>query len=295
MADAAVDLKPNARAVTGAGGPWLRSRTVALACVVTVSALGWVYCGLAAAGIAAARGAEALGPAMGAFAWLLNMPDGPAWWQALCSAPSASAVDPALAFALLAAMWLAMAAAMMLPTAYPMLTTYGELAETAARQGEAAASPLMLAAGYLAVWSGFAFAAAAAQWAASMAAPAALAPAGRWIAAAIVMGAGAYQFSALKQACLRVCQNPFRFFFANWTERASGVFRLGLRQGLYCLGCCWAAMLVMFAVGTMNVVWMAMLGALMTAEKLTAGPAFSRLIGIAFVSTGLAIALGFIV
>ena len=77
---------------------------------------------------------------------------------------------------------------------------------------------------------------------------------------AIFIGAGVYQFSALKHACLTQCQNPFPFFFANWATTPRGVFRLGVKQGLYCLGCCWAMMLVMFAVGVMNVVWMAALG-----------------------------------
>jgi predicted metal-binding membrane protein len=75
------------------------------------------------------------------------------------------------------------------------------------------------------------------------------------------------------------CANPFPFLFANWTERVSGVFRLGLRQGLLCLACCWGLMLVMFAVGTMNVVWIALLTVTMTAEKLVGARWFSRLIG----------------
>ena len=72
------------------------------------------------------------------------------------------------------------------------------------------------------------------------------------------------------------CQRPFPFFFANWTAEPRGVFRLGLRQGLYCLGCCWAMMLLMFAVGVMNVVWMAALGIVMTIEKLGTTTRFSR-------------------
>ena len=93
--------------------------------------------------------------------------------------------------------------------------------------------------------------------------------------------AGLYQFSALKQACLTLCQRPFPFFFANWTTKPRGVFRLGLRQGMYCLGCCWAMMLVMFAVGAMNVVWMAALGVLMTIEKMTTTRAVQPAVGVA--------------
>ena len=102
-----------------------------------------------------------------------------------------------------------------------------------------------------------------------------MAAAGALFSGALFVGAGLYQFSALKHACLTLCQRPFPFFFANWTTEPRGVFRLGLRQGLYCLGCCWAMMLVMFAVGAMNVVWMAALGIVMTVEKMTATTARS--------------------
>ena len=95
-----------------------------------------------------------------------------------------------------------------------------------------------------------------------------LAAASGLFAGAIFIGAGAYQFSALKHACLTQCQRPFPFFFTNWATTPRGVFRLGVKQGFYCVGCCWAMMLVMFAVGVMNVVWMAGLGIVMTIEKI---------------------------
>ncbi|MGN6598561.1 MAG: DUF2182 domain-containing protein, partial [Actinomycetes bacterium] len=96
---------------------------------------------------------------------------------------------------------------------------------------------------------------------------------------AIFIAAGVYQFTPLKHACLTQCQKPFPFFFAHWQTTPRGVFRLGLSQGLYCLGCCWAMMLVMFAVGVMNVVWMAALGIVMTIEKLGSGRFFSHVVG----------------
>ena len=108
----------------------------------------------------------------------------------------------------------------------------------------------------------------------------------RTVSGAVFIAAGVYQFSSLKQSCLTQCQRPFPFFFSNWTEERIGVFRLGLRQGLYCLGCCWAMMAVMFAVGTMNVVWMAALGVLMTIEKLSITARFSHAVGVAFVAIG---------
>jgi predicted metal-binding membrane protein len=103
---------------------------------------------------------------------------------------------------------------------------------------------------------------------------------------AIFIGAGIYQFTPLKHACLNQCQRPFPFFFANWQTTAKGVFRLGVQQGLYCLGCCWAMMLVMFAVGVMNVVWMAGLGIVMTIEKIGSGRRFSHAVGVALIVAG---------
>jgi predicted metal-binding membrane protein len=116
----------------------------------------------------------------------------------------------------------------------------------------------------------------------------AMASASPLFSGAVFIGAGLYQFSALKHACVTQCQRPFPFFFANWTAQAHGVVRLGLRQGLYCLGCCWAMMLSMFAVGVMNVVWMAALGMVMTIEKLGSTTRFSRALGIVFIAAGAA-------
>ena len=183
-------------------------------------------------------------------------------------------------------MWAAMVLAMMLPTAGPMILTYAEIADTAARKREAVVSPILLTAGYAAVWLGFALLAASLQWILARAGLLDPGRLGRLFAGIIFFGAGFYQFSALKQACLRLCQRPFPFFFANWTTQPRGVLRLGLRQGLYCLGCCSAMMLIMFAVGVMNIVWMAALGVVMTIEKMTSTARFSQAVGMALVAIG---------
>jgi predicted metal-binding membrane protein len=187
-------------------------------------------------------------------------------------------------------MWAAMTLAMMLPTASGMIVTYAQIAETAARKQVAAVSPLVLTAGYATVWLGFALGATVLQAALTHLAllDPAMASASPLFSGAVFIAAGGYQFTALKHACLTRCQRPFPFFFANWSDRAGGVFRLGLQQGLYCLGCCWAAMLAMFAVGVMNVVWMAALGLVMTAEKLSWTTRVSRLLGVAFIVIGIA-------
>ena len=103
---------------------------------------------------------------------------------------------------------------------------------------------------------------------------------------AVFIAAGIYQFSALKHACLTQCRQPFPFFFAHWQTTASGVFKLGLQQGLYCLGCCWAMMVVMFAVGVMNVIWMAALGIVMALEKIAKGNSITYATGAALITLG---------
>jgi predicted metal-binding membrane protein len=175
-----------------------------------------------------------------------------------------------------------MVLAMMLPTAGPMIVTYAEIADAAVRKDESIVSPLVLMAGYVAVWLGFAFTASVLQMALGRAAANPLS------AGVVLFAAGLYQFSTLKQACVRHCQRPFPYLFAHWSDHTAGVFRLGLRQGLYCLGCCWAMMAVMLAVGAMNVAWMAVLGLVMGLEKTTTTMRFSRGVGAVLMTAGLA-------
>jgi predicted metal-binding membrane protein len=254
-------------AATRLSGVLARPKRIAFACIAVLTVLGWLSLALMSAGSASGL------------------------WQALCQAGGDAALG---ALAVAAPMWAAMTLAMMLPTAGPMVLTYAEIADTAARKGEPVVSPMVLTAGYVTVWLGFALAASVLQWALAgaglMTGGQVGDQVGRAAGGVIFIAAGLYQFSALKQSCLTQCQRPFPFFFSNWTEERDGVFRLGLRQGLYCLGCCWAAMLVMFAVGTMNVVWMAALGVVMTIEKLVTTPHFSRFVGAAFIAIGLAMA-----
>lgn len=182
-------------------------------------------------------------------------------------APAVTAGDLALLFA----MWAAMMPGMMLPGAAPMILTVARVhAARRARFGLATASFTF---GYLLVWTGFSVAAAGAQWG--------LARAG-WLAgldgrAGPVLGgtlfalAGLYQFSPLKRACLGGCRSPVGFLMAHWRDGAGGALRMGVRHGAVCLGCCWALMMLLFAAGTMNLLWIAGLGALVLVEKLAPG------------------------
>jgi predicted metal-binding membrane protein len=267
-------------------GLFARPKLIAGVCVVALTALGWATLAMLIGGMPGA----ALGPGGSLLDWL------PRVVEALCNpsplhpgmpAGAWSPVDAGLVFL----MWCAMALAMMLPSAAPMIYTYAEIAEAAARKREPIVSPLVIAGGYAAVWIGFAAGATALQWALTRSGllDPALAVAGPWLAGALFVLAGLYQFSPLKQACLTQCQRPFPFFFKNWQTRPAGVFRLGLMQGVYCLGCCWAMMLLMFAVGAMNVVWMAGLGIVMTIEKMTATLRFTKLTGVAMIAIGAAL------
>jgi predicted metal-binding membrane protein len=259
------DLTHLSPAASRLGAVFARPKTIAVMCVVALAALGWLTLGLLVSGM----------PVFDALCRSLAVPN--STWSAT-------------GFALVALMWGAMTLAMMLPSAAPMILTYSEIADTAARKGEHVVSPFVIAAGYTAVWFGFALVATVAQLMFMRAAllSAGMASASGLFSGAIFVVAGVYQFSELKHACLRQCQHPFPFFFANWKTTLRGVFRLGVNQGLYCLGCCWAMMLVMFAVGVMNVIWMAALGMVMTIEKIGTGKRFAHVVGIALTAAGIA-------
>jgi predicted metal-binding membrane protein len=206
------------------------------------------------------------------------------WWTVLCS-PTANAD-----LAQICAMWLAMTLAMIIPSAAPMIATYLDIAEAAEAKRMMIASPLLLASGYGAVWIIFALAAGFAQWT-MLKAGYAGALQGRF-AGLVLVGAGAYQFTALKHACLSTCRMPMPYFLAHWTDRPSGVFRMGLDQGVTCFGCCWALMMLSFVAGLMNIAWMGLIGLVMVLEKTLPEPkALSYGLGAGLVGAGILMVL----
>src|SRR5262245_51015704 len=242
-----------APAAAGLGTLFARPKAIAALCVVVLAALGWIDLALL---LSAMQGYS------GPFGFLQNVGSPPECFS--------WTVRQA---ALLVSMWCAMTLARMLPSAAPMILTYAEIADTAASKGERIVSPFVLAGGYAAIWICFSLLASIAQLACVRAGllDVEMKSASASFSGGLLVIAGTYQFSGLKHACLMRCQRPFPFFFANWTTTSAGVFRLGLKQGAYCLGCCWAMMLLMFAVGLMNVVWMAALGMVMASEKMLSG------------------------
>jgi predicted metal-binding membrane protein len=266
-------------AAAGLGHIFARPKVLAAICVIVLAGLGWLYLALMLAGMGGSF--EAFGSGL---------------VQALCQ-PLADGSWSAASIAMVGSMWGAMTLAMMLPSAAPMILTYAGIADTAARKGEQIVSPFALAGGYTAVWLGFSVIATLLQLMFMQAAllDTSMASTGGLFSGVIFVGAGLYQFSALKHACLTRCQQPFPFFFTNWATTLGGVFRLGLKQGLYCLGCCWAMMMVMFAVGVMNVIWMAGLGIVMTIEKMLTGRRFTHAVGAVLIAVGFGVVLAAIV
>jgi predicted metal-binding membrane protein len=167
-------------------------------------------------------------------------------------------------------LWAAMSLAMMLPSALPMISAYLDISDAAGRNNKAVVSARYLVAGYLAIWLAFAAAATALQSIVEL--TPAMALANEHHAALLLLLAGIYQFAPLKHACLVKCRMPMPYFFAHWSDHMWGVFRMGVGQGILCLACCWALMLLMFAAGLMNLMWMAGLSILIALEKTLPAP-----------------------
>jgi predicted metal-binding membrane protein len=180
--------------------------------------------------------------------------------------PAWTALDALLVFV----MWAAMMAAMMVPGAGPMVAAFATINRRRRERAAPAVPTALFLAGYLLLWAGFALAATALQWALQEAGlvTAMGESASQFFSAVLFLAAGAYQFSALKERCLTHCRSPDGFILSEWRDGAAGAVVMGLRHGLFCLGCCGAAMLLLFAVAVMDLRWVAALTILVTAEKL---------------------------
>ncbi len=180
-------------------------------------------------------------------------------------------------------MWWVMMIAMMLPSVSPTVLLYSALLR---RGAEADHVPLIsgtFLAGYLAAWAGFSVIAATTQWAleaAGVVSATMLTLVHTVPGALVLIAAGAFQFTPLKATCLRNCRSPAEFITKRRRPGAAGAFVMGVEHGVYCVGCCWFLMALLFVGGIMNLVWIAALTALVLAEKLLrAGPRFGMLIG----------------
>ena len=167
--------------------------------------------------------------------------------------------------AVLVAMWWTMMIAMMAPSAAPAILLYARVHRHALGQGQEGdrlAPTAAFVAGYLLIWLGFSLAAALAHWAlerASLIAFMGMGSQSRWLSSGVLIAAGLYQLSPLKQACLAHCRAPAAFLTRHWRPGAGGAVRLGALHGAYCLGCCWLLMALLFIGGVMNLAWIAAL------------------------------------
>ena len=203
-------------------------------------------------------------------------------------------------FLLAALMWFGMMAAMMLPVSVPWVRALISLSDGggSVRAGTPPApgswasvrSGTLFLAGYLSVWLLFSLAAAAVQLG-----TAAVVPLDRDgpLAGLLLVGAGLYQLSPVKAACLRHCRNPLTYFLTRWRDGPRGALGMGWGHGLYCLGCCWALMALALVLGVMNLLWMAVLAAVVFIENVAPGGAVvGRVAGVGLVVWGVVVWVG---
>ena len=252
-----------------------RDRAIVVTAVLVLTALAWAYVLWTAASMSAATSASSM-PGM-------NMPG--------MSMAGAGSVWNAGGFALTVAMWAVMMISMMTPSAAPMILLYARIGRQARADGRLFASTGWFAGGYLLAWSGFAVAASLAQLA--LADMALITPmlgaANNLFAGLVLIAAGIYQWTPLKNSCLSQCQSPVGFLqrHGGFQRDPKGALELGLKHGLACIGCCWALMMLLFVGGVMNALWIAALSILVLLEKLLIlGRFVPRFVGLVLVVVG---------
>jgi predicted metal-binding membrane protein len=194
-------------------------------------------------------------------------------------------------FGYVLAMWIVMMVGMMTPSVAPMILIHARVGRQAATEGKPFAASGWFAGGYLLAWTAFALIATAAQWGLERAAL--LTPmmqsASNVLGAIVLIAAGLYQWTPLKEACLSHCRSPLSFIQqqGGFRRDPAGALTLGFRHGIYCIGCCWALMALLFVGGVMNLLWIAALAILVLVEKaLPFGRVIARLAGIACIAAG---------
>ena len=197
-------------------------------------------------------------------------------WAALVWQGTATDMDMAMGSAtmglrpaLFLAIWVLMMVAMMFPTAAPMILTFHKVQASKRERGEVFVSTWVFVAAYLLVWTLTGLAAYAGALAAeAIATRAVLSPAtAARIGGIVLISAGLYQFSPLKDLCLSKCRTPITFIMTSWRDGAGGALRMGLLHGAYCLGCCWLLFVILFPLGIMNIAAMAAITLIIFVEK----------------------------
>jgi predicted metal-binding membrane protein len=236
-----------------------RDRTIILVGLVGITALAWAYM-------------FHLAWQMGQMSMEMAMPQVQAWTGA--------------EFLLTCIMWAVMMVAMMTPSAAPMVLSFAKISRSNGATERPLLATLLFLMAYVLIWTAFSLGAAAIQWllhTTALMSPMMVAT-NTLVGAGLLVTAGLFQFSGVKHRCLHHCRTPFSFFLTEWKPGVSGAFRMGAKHGLYCLGCCWILMLLLFVAGVMNLLWVAALAGLVLLEKiLPAGAMVSRLAGVVFI------------
>lgn len=241
-----------------------RDRLTVAACLAVTVAIAWSY-------LLSGAGMEMRADSVGA--GLLR----PALW------------NPGYAL-LMVAMWWVMMIAMMLPGAAPMILLFATFNRRQREQGQVYVPTAVFATAYLLVWGAFSIIAAGLQWWIETVGwlPSSMTgTSNKWLAGGLLIGAGLYQLTPLKDACLRHCRSPLQFIIGRWRPGRGGAVMMGLEHGLYCLGCCWLLMGLLFVGGVMNLYWVIALGVYVLLEKsIPAGQWLSLALGIVLAFSG---------
>ena len=192
-----------------------------------------------------------------------------------------------------AGIWVTMMAAMMFPSAAPMVLLFHRVSTERARRGQSFVPTWVFMLAYLAVWTAYGLVAYAVYrllvhvgggffaWDRG----------GPYVAGAAIALAGVYELTPLKSICLRHCRSPMHYVLGGWRDGRIGAVRMGVEHGTYCVGCCWGLMVVLFALGVMSLTWMAIVAAVIFAEKvLPRGEALTRVFAVCFVGVGIWVA-----
>jgi predicted metal-binding membrane protein len=166
-------------------------------------------------------------------------------------------------------MWIEMMVAMMLPAVAPLVLLFSKVARSRAERGQPYVPTALFISGYFAVWSVFSLGAAIAQWVLhgiALLSPQMTAKS-TILCGLLFVGAGLFQFSPLKNVCLNHCRSPLTFLLTEWRNGPTGAFLMGWSHGLFCTACCWLLMLLLFAMGVMNLLWIALLAIFALSER----------------------------
>ena len=186
--------------------------------------------------------------------------------------------------------WVTMMAAMMLPSATPMVLLFSKVSEQSSRRPGVAT--VLFVTGYLIAWTAYGLVAFGLFRLVRTVDPAFLAWGRAEITGAAIALAGIYQLTPLKRTCLRHCRTPLSFVMHHWHGGAGGAVRMGIEHGAWCVGCCWALMVLLFAVGVMSITWMLVVAAIVFAEKvLPIGEQVAKVLAVVLIAFGIWVAL----